>query len=108
MTLSTNEELAAPQAMAKKDKKAVIQEVITDALLEQFFSLQPPAGVERDYHILERAYRGLLAPDFVRFVDLFVSRGHNIAAKGAQGTMLEVISTHRKGGDYAAAIKKHL
>ena len=107
MTLTTNEELGTPQAMAKKDKKAVIQEVITDALLEQFFSLQPPAGVDRDYHILERAYRGLLAPDFARFVDLFVSRGHNLQAKGPQGTMLEVIRTHRKGGDYAAAIQKH-
>jgi len=108
MTLSTNEELATPQAMSKKDKKAVIQEVITDALLEQFFALQAPAGIDRDYHMLERAYRGLLAPDFARFVDLFVARGHNVGAKGSQGTMLDVISTHRKGADYATAIRNHL
>lgn len=105
MTFAQNEELAAPTS-TKKDKKAIIDEVITDALLEQFFSLQPPQGVDVDYHILERAYRGLTAPDFARFVDLFVSRGHNVNAKGSQGTMLQVISTHRKGGDYADALRK--
>jgi len=104
MTLAQNEELASP-ASTKKDKKAVIDEVITDALLEQFFSLQPPQGIERDYHILERAYRGLTAPDFARFISLFITRKHNLNATGPQGTILHVISTHRKGGDYAQALK---
>jgi len=109
MTEAENEELGSlPSPVKKKDKKAIIEEVITDALMEQFFELQPPAGVERDYHMLERAYRGLLAPDFARFVDLFVSRKHNLNSKGPYGTMYEVISTHRKGGEYAAAIKKYL
>lgn len=108
MTLTTNEELGTPQAMAKKDKKAVIDEVITDDLMAQFFDLLPPQGIDRDYHILERAYRGLPAPDFARFVDLFVQRKHNLQAKGPQGSMLDVISTHRKGRPYAEAIKKYL
>jgi len=110
MTLVTNEELASttPASSTKKDKKAVIDEIITDALLEQFFSLEPPQGVDADYHILERAYRGLLASDFARFVALFVARGKNLNAKGSQGTMLEVISRHAKGSEYAAAIKKYL
>lgn len=107
MTFSTNEELASLPTPSKKDKKAVIDEVITDALLEQFFALLPPQGVERDYHILERAYRGLPAADFARFVDLFVARGHNLHTRGPQGTMLEVIGRHRHGTDYAAAIHKH-
>jgi hypothetical protein len=109
MTEADNEELASlPSPVKKKDKKAIIDEVITDALMEQFFELLPPAGVERDYHMLERAYRGLPAADFARFIDLFVSRKHNINSKGPYGTMLDVISTHRKGGEYAAAIKKYL
>lgn len=109
MTLATNEELASvPSPAKKKDKQAVIDEVITDALMEQFFELQPPQGVERDYHMLERAYRGLTAPDFERFVAIFANRKHNLNSKGPQGTMLDVISTHRKGGEYAAAIKKYL
>jgi len=108
MTETENEELASLPVPGKKDKKAVIDEEITEALLEQFFALQAPQGIERDYHVLERAYRGLLAPDFARFVNLFVSRGHNLNARGPDGTLLEVISTHRKGGDYAAAIQKHL
>lgn len=104
MTFAQNEELAAPTS-TKKDKKAVIDEVITDALLEQFFTLLPPAGVDADYHILERAYRGLLAADFERFVALFVARGKNLNAKGVQGTILQLINTHRKGGEYAQALK---
>ena len=108
MTLSTNEELASlPSPGKKKDKQAVIDEVITDVLMEQFFALQPPQGTERDYHMLERAYRGLPAPDFARFVDLFVARGHQVNSKGPQGTMLEVISRHRKGGEYAAALQRY-
>jgi hypothetical protein len=91
----------------KKDKKKITNEVITDALLEQFFDCRPPDGVEADYHILERAYRGLQAPDFERFVKLFVSRQHKLNARGPQGTLLEVINTHRKGTDYVAAIKKY-
>lgn len=106
MTLANNEELASlPSPVAKKDKKAVIDEVITDEVLERFFTLQAPAGVDTDYHILERAYRGLVAADFARFVALFVASGRNINAKGSQGTMLAVISRHRKGGEYAQALK---
>src|SRR5690606_684474 len=109
MTESENEELASvPSPAKKKDKKAVIDEVITDAVMEQRFALQPPQGVEQDYHILGRAYRGLPAADFARFVDLFVSRNCNLNSKGPYGTLLDVISTHRKGGEYAAAIKKYL
>ena len=108
MTLATNEELGTPQATAKKDKKAVIDEVITDESLEQFFLLQAPQGVDTDYHMLERAYRSFTAADFARFVALFIAKGRNLNAKGSQGTMLEVISRHAKSGEYAATIKKYL
>lgn len=104
MTLTTNEELASTTT-TKKDKKAVIDEVITDAQLDQLFLLQPPAGVDTDYHILERAYRSFTAADFSRFVALFAAKGRNLNAKGPQGTMLEVITRHAKGGVYAQALK---
>jgi len=107
MTLAQNEELASPTS-AKKDKKAVIDEIITDESLEQFFLLQPPDGVDADYHILERAYRSFTAVDFSRFVALYAAKGRNLNAKGSHGTMLEIISRHAKGGEYAAAIKKYL
>jgi len=110
MTLAQNEELASMPAPgpAKKDKKAVIDEVITDAHLEQFFLLLPPEGVDADYHILERAYRSFTAVDFSRFVALYAAKGRNLKAKGKQGTMLDVISRHAKGSEYAATLKKYL
>lgn len=92
----------------KKDKQKVLNETIDDTRLAEFFKLQPPAGIDADYHILERAYRGLQAPDFDRFVKLFVAQGHNINAKGPHGTMLEVINTHVNGTEYAQAIQDAL
>jgi hypothetical protein len=106
MTLTNNEELASlPSPPTKKDKKAVIDEVITDEVLERFFSLQAPAGVNTDYHILERAYRGLVAADFSRFVELFVAKSGDLNARGPQGTILQLVSRHAKSGEYAQALK---
>jgi hypothetical protein len=84
----------------KKDKQKVLNETIADERLEDFFTLEPPAGVERDFHILEKAYRGLQAPDFARFVELFVGRGHNIDAEGPNGKLESLISTHKLSQEY--------
>ena len=90
----------------KKDKQKVLNETIDDERLAEFFKLEPPAGVSTDFHILERAYRGLQAPDFDRFVGLFVERGHDINAEGPEGKLLGIVNQHSHGADYAASLKK--
>ena len=90
---------------ARKDKKQVIGEEMTDAQVRHFLIAEPPAGVDRDYHCLERAYRGLRAHDFARFLAFFVAEGRNPRATDPQGrTLATVIAGHANGADYIAAL----
>jgi hypothetical protein len=90
----------------KKDKQKVLDEQIDADRLTEFLDLQPPAGISADYHILERAYRGMQAHDFERFIDLFVEKGHDLNVSGPQGTLLEVIRQHSNGEPYARCLEK--
>lgn len=90
----------------KKDKQKVLNEDIDDVRLQEFLDLEAPAGVTRDYHILERAYRGLQAPDFTRFVAIFCDAGLDINAQGPNGNLLSIIRCHNKGADYTAALEQ--
>ena len=91
----------------KKDKEKVLNETIDESRLADFFATRPPEGVDKDYHILERAYRGLQAPDFARFLTIFKDKGHDINAKGTMGTLLEVVNQHANGAPYAESLKQH-
>ncbi len=92
-------------AAARKDKKQVIGEDMTDAQVRVFLNAEPPAGVSRDFHRLERAYRGLRAHDFIRYLAFFVAEGGNLDATDPQGRTLKmVLSKHGNGEEYIAAL----
>lgn len=92
-----------------KDKKKVIGESFDSKRIASFLKQQPPEGLEPDYYILEKAYRGMNLDNFTTFVYLFYKEGHQLGAKDREGkTLLERIKTHRSMKDYAAAIEKHL
>ena len=92
----------------KKDKAKVIDEVFDEARLKLFLNIRPPEGVNSDYNILERAYRGMTADYFAQFLALFISAGHDINAQNPLGkTLLSVISQHQQAGDYITALKQH-
>lgn len=91
----------------RKDKKQVIGEDMTDAQVRHFLVSEPPAGVDRDFHCLERAYRGLRAHDFERFLAFFVAEGRNVRAADPQGRLLaELIARHANAEDYIAALAR--
>lgn len=91
----------------RKDKKKVIGEAMTDDQIKAFLHAVPEAGEDPDFHVLLRAYRSLREDDFERFLGFFVAAGGNPAARGGNGhTLLETISTHRKGEAYAEALRK--
>ncbi len=91
----------------RKDKKQVIGEAMTDAQVRHFLVAEPPAGVDRDFHCLERAYRGLRAHDFARFLAFFVAEGRNIDATDPQGrTLKAVLAQHANAEDYIAELDK--
>ena len=88
----------------RKDKQKVLGEVFDDERIKTF--LDYADSDNPDYHLLERAYRGMKADNFATFLDFFIDAGHDINAKNPQGqTFLSVISAHRQAEDYITAIK---
>ena len=89
----------------KKDKKQVVGEVFDEDRLRTFLDIQPPAGVDADYHVLEKAYRGMGADNFATFVELFAAAGRNLQARNPAGqTLAEVIAGHRHAEPYLEAL----
>ncbi len=87
--------------MARKDKKQVIGEPMTDEQVRAFLDTLPETGMDPDYHTLLRAYRSLRAQDFERFLGFFLAEGRDLNAAGPDGkTVLAAISSHQQGADY--------
>lgn len=90
----------------KKDKKKVLGEVFDDERIKSFLEFQAPEGVDPDFHLLEKAYRGMKVENFATFLDYFVEQNRNINATNSEGkTFLQIVSQHEQGGEYAQALK---
>lgn len=90
----------------KKDKKKVIGENFDDERIRSFLAFQPPEGVNPDFHVLEKAYRGMIPENFATFVKFFVEEGRDLNAADPEGrTLLEQIRDHRYGEEYAEALR---
>ncbi|MSR11877.1 MAG: hypothetical protein EXR84_08765 [Gammaproteobacteria bacterium] len=78
----------------------------SDARLAAFLELLPPASLPADYNILLKAYRGMTASLFARFIKLYVDAGHDINVKLADGsTFLQLVLQHRKSAEYATILE---
>lgn len=90
-----------------RTQPATRNEEWSDERLSEFLKLQPPASLPRDYNILQRAYRGMTADLFERFVALFIAAGHDINDALPNGaTFLDQVLSHRKSAAYAEIITK--
>ncbi len=90
----------------KKDKQKIIGEELTDERIAGFLDIQAPAGIDADFHVLEKAYRGLRGPDFKRFLAVFSAANRNINATNIQGkTLLALAQSHRNSAEYVEALK---
>ena len=90
----------------KKDKEKVLGEVFDDERVKSFLDYQPPAGVNADFHLLEKAYRGMNIDNFVTFLNFFKAAGHDINATSPEGqTLAAVASEHGHGKPYVEALK---
>ena len=69
----------------KKDKQKVLGEVFDDERVKSFLNFQPPAGVSADYHLLEKAYRGMNIENFVTFLAFFKQAGYDLNATNPDG-----------------------
>lgn len=90
----------------KKDKKKVVGEFFDDDRIRGFLDSTPPHGVDADFHMLERAYRGMQPENFATFVKFFVAAGHDLNAKNPQGkTLVELVEQHSASDEYLAALR---
>ncbi|AWF82424.1 PA4642 family protein [Microbulbifer sp. A4B17] len=90
----------------KKDKQKVLGEVFDEERIAGFLIGEAPAGVNRDFHLLERAYRSMKAESFATFVKLFLAEGLDLNSPGPDGkTLLARIAEHRQGAEYSEILK---
>ena len=90
----------------KKDKRKVLGEFFDDERIKTFLDFEPPEGVDADFHVLEKAYRGMNIENFETFIKFFLEDDRNLNATNFDGkTLLELVSQHRLGEDYADVLK---
>jgi hypothetical protein len=89
----------------KKDKQKILGEVFDDERVKNFLEYLAPEGVSRDFHLLEKAYRGMNIDNFISFIDFFKQAGYDLNATNPEGlTIVQIMNQHRQGLDYAAAM----
>jgi hypothetical protein len=89
----------------RKDKEKVLGEIFDDARIATFLDFPAPDGVNADFHLLEKAYRGMRGENFATFVKQFIEAGKDLNAVGPEGkTFLQTIKTHRNGEEYVIAL----
>lgn len=93
--------------MGSKDKQKVIGEQLDENQVKRFLELEAETGVNQDFHVLLKAYRGLPVDAFARFVDLFLASGRDINAKDQQGnTLLSQVVQHKSHPEYADLLRQ--
>jgi len=88
-----------------RNQLATRDETWSDDRLKSFLQFEPPESLPADYNILLRAYRGMTAELFQRFIAFYVEAEHDINVSLPDGsTFLDLVSQHRKSTDYATAM----
>jgi hypothetical protein len=91
----------------RKDKEKVLGELFDEERIATFLNFTAPAGIDSDFHLLEKAYRGMRGENFTTFVRLFCAAGKNINATGTDGkTFLQTVRAHRLSEEFVAALEK--
>ena len=86
----------------RKDKEKVVDEVWTEEHVKSFLNVKPHDGSDEDFHMLLKAYQSMRASDFELFVSFFCNDGWDLNTTSMDGrTVLDIISTHRHGAQYA-------
>ncbi len=90
----------------RKDKEKVLDEVWTEDHVRSFLQFRAHDGSNDDFHILLKAYQSMRASDFELFVQFFREDNRNVNAQGRDGrTVLDIVSTHRHGAEYAEILR---
>ena len=92
---------------AERTQLAVRDEWWSDERVRSFLSMETVDGIGRDYHVLLKAYRGMVPEAFGRFVAFFIEEGRNLNEPGPDGrTIYKLVATHRNSTEYALILEK--
>ncbi|MFT4816245.1 MAG: hypothetical protein ACI80L_002243 [Pseudohongiellaceae bacterium] len=92
---------------AQRTQQATRDEQWSDERLKACLDVLPPQGLPHDYNILLRAYRGMTADLFARFIVFYGDAGHDINVNLEDGsTFLDLVSRHRKASEYGEILKQ--
>ncbi len=92
---------------AQRTQQATRNEEWPDQRLQACLDVLPPEGLPHDYNILLRAYRGMTAELFGRFIVFYQQADHDINVALEDGsTFLDLVSRHRKSAEYAEILKQ--
>lgn len=94
--------------MSTKDKEKIIGEELSAEKIARFLDMQPYEDTHADFHMLEKAYRGLPAEALGEFLDMFVAKGHDINATNKHGqTLLSIVQQHSNQPGYVDVLTRH-
>ncbi|MFT4613076.1 MAG: hypothetical protein ACI9NT_000210 [Bacteroidia bacterium] len=90
----------------RKDKAKVLDEVWTEDRVRNFLEVRTYDGGNEDFHMLLKAYQSMRASDFELFISFFLQQKRDLNATDKDGrSVIDVISTHRHGAQYADILK---
>jgi len=92
---------------AQRTQRAVIDEWWSDERIQSFLDIKTQEGEAEDYHVLLKAYRGMVPEAFQRFIEFFVQDGRNLDEPGPDGrTILALVMEHANSAEYARILKE--
>ena len=92
---------------ADRAQPAVRDEWWSDERIKGFLALDTTANEATDFHILSKAYRGMVPEAFSRFITFFVEAGRDISEKNYRNeSILKIVSEHKNSKEYAEILKK--
>ncbi len=90
---------------AERTQPATRDEFWTDERIASYLHMAPPEGVPADYHVLLKAYRGMLPDAFERFIPMFVAAGRDVNVTLDDGSsFLDHLAQHRRASPYIAIL----
>jgi len=94
------------KAGAARTQLAVTDEWWSDERVRSYLTMERSDGERPDYHILIKAYRGMVPEAFGRFVQFFVEEGRNVNEVGPDGrTAVQMMALHRNAVEYIDVLK---
>ena len=89
-----------------RTQPAVRDEWWSDERVQSYLALESSADEAPDFHILLKAYQGMIPDAFSRFVKFFLEAGRDLNEKNMHGnTILSIVAQHRNSGEYAKILK---